>query len=502
MIPKQKMPLAYDQNLISASSSSAFQIDVLPEGHHASGPPALIDPDDLPPDPKHAVWALAAAQHHPQKRLPHKSPFTAFKDAHSHQPHGAPTISTFSASNLGHIHIVQPYVPSAPTANTSNPSDSAGGNPALSHGCSTSTFSVHPTSASTPYSFSNPYCTNQLHSLIPGMGAGPGGPGQPPRPANAWILYRSDKMKDIAPTLPGQPKPPQADISKLIAAMWKSEQPEVRQHYEALSDMKKAEHLALYPGYRFQPMKKADREKVRAERKAEKEKERLASAVKGHRKPKPKRAATEETVATEENDVESRQEQQQQQGHCANPDVTSPLSPTRTRTFAYQPYSVPSPGPTSPSAASVGAIPKRKRARTKAETPVPVLPSEEPMQVCAGCTSFKPSIPSNVILAIGLHPRPPTQRADHKRLFRASSGRENNLGVYIQLPQWSTPCVQHVDTATLQWLQFRSKFTPHASIRHGTSKCIDEYHRNTAKRPLSDTRIRWRSTRHLPVHRL
>jgi HMG (high mobility group) box len=375
MIPKLKMPLAYDQNLISASSSSGFQIDVLPEGHHhSSGQPALIDPDDLPADPKHAVWALAAAATtHQQKRLPQKSSFNASTLPHSHQPPGTPTISTFSASNLGHIHIVQPYLPSASDI-TSNPTDSAGGNPALSHGCSTSTFSVHPTSASTPYSFSNPYCTNQLHGLIPGMGAGPGGPGQPPRPANAWILYRSDKMKDIAPSLPGQPKPPQADISKLIAAMWKGEKPEVRQRYEALSDIKKAEHLALYPGYRFQPMKKADREKVRAERKAEKEKERLAAAVKGHRRPKPKRATTEETVATEDNDAENRQEQQ---GHSANLDVTSPLSPTRMRTFAYQPYSVPSPSAGSPSATLVGAIPKRKRTRTKVENPAPVLPSDE-----------------------------------------------------------------------------------------------------------------------------
>ena len=379
MIPQQKMPLAYDQSLISASSTSGFEIGVLPEDEHHG------TPVDLPADPKHAVWALAAAATH-QKKLPQKS---SFANAHSHSPHGAPTMSTFSASSLGHIHIVQPYRPNAPPTQSSNPSDSSGGNPALSNGCSTSTFSVHPTSASTPFSFSNPYCTNQLHSVIPGMGSTPGssGPGQPPRPANAWILYRSDKMKDIAPSVPGKAKPPQADISKLIAAMWKSEQPEVRQRYEALSDMKKAEHLALYPGYRFQPMKKADREKVRAERKAEKEKERLASAAKSHRKPKPKRATTEDSVAFEENEAEARQElqqhQQQHQGHAANPDPTSPLSPAaRTRTFAYKPYTVPSPGPMSPSAMSAGAAPqRRKRTRTKVEASNPALPSEDAVQV-------------------------------------------------------------------------------------------------------------------------
>jgi hypothetical protein len=484
MIPKLKMPLAYDQNLISASSSSAFQIDL--QGHHR--PQSLIDPDDLPADPKHAVWALAAAATTQQKRLPQKSSSTL---PHSHQPPGTPTISTFSASNLGHIHIVQPYLPSASDI-SSNPTDSAGGNPALSHGCSTSTFSVHPTSASTPYSFSNPYCTNQLHGLIPGMGAGPGGPGQPPRPANAWILYRSDKMKDITPSLPGQPKPPQADISKLIAAMWKSEKPEVRQRYEALSDIKKAEHLALYPGYRFQPMKKADREKVRAERKAEKEKERLAAAVKGHRRPKHKRATTEETTATEDNDVENRQEPQ---GHSANPDATSPLSPTRMRTFAYQPYSVPSPGPASPSTTLVGAIPKRKRARTKAETPASVLPSDEQVSLELHCRLS----PLTLLIAVGLRSRPATQCACHQCLFRATR-RWEIVRVHVQ---WPTSHLQHVDTATLQRFQFRSEFAPDSSLHHRTSERIDQsHHRNTAQRPLSHARIRRRTARHFPIHRL
>lgn len=366
------MPLAYDQTLISASASSGFHIDVLPdEDHHHHGAPV-----DLPADPKHAVWALAAAAHH-QKKMPQKSSFTT----HSHSPHAAPTMSTFSASSLGHIHIVQPYLPN-PSSNTqsTNPSDSSSGTP--SNGCSTSTFSVHPTSASTPYSFSNPYCTNQLHSLIPGVGAsGTAAPGQPPRPANAWILYRSDKMKNIAPPPPGKAKPPQADISKLIAAMWKNEQPEVRQHYEALSDMKKAEHLAQYPGYRFQPMKKADKEKVRAERKAEKEKERLAAAVKSHRRPKSKRATTEETVAFDENEGEPRPELPLQ-AQVVNPDVASPLSPARTRTFAYKPYAVLSPGPMSPSSLSGGGAPqRRKRTRAKVETPTPALSSEDPSQV-------------------------------------------------------------------------------------------------------------------------
>lgn len=125
-----------------------------------------------------------------------------------------------------------------------------------------------------------------------------------PRPPNAWILYRSDKLRAIASgeTVPGledaststsassgdetkksesqtpdtssrAPSPqkgkkpsrarkalkpptegllalgrgkfgrglPQADISKLISSLWRSETPEVRAKYERLSDQKKME---------------------------------------------------------------------------------------------------------------------------------------------------------------------------------------------------------------------------------------------------------------------
>ena len=112
---------------------------------------------------------------------------------------------------------------------------------------------------------------------------------QPPRPPNAWILYRSDKLKAIAggeqvadldaimaesgvsstsssegdvkvakvKRKKGSKEPtegmlalgrgktgrglPQADISKMISMMWKRERPEVRAQYEHLSEMRKLE---------------------------------------------------------------------------------------------------------------------------------------------------------------------------------------------------------------------------------------------------------------------
>ncbi|KIK98564.1 hypothetical protein PAXRUDRAFT_55546, partial [Paxillus rubicundulus Ve08.2h10] len=76
---------------------------------------------------------------------------------------------------------------------------------------------------------------------------------QPPRPPNAWILYRSDRLKELPPS---KERRAQADVSKLISNMWKNEKEEVKLEYERMADAKKAEHQRLYPSYRFQPMKK------------------------------------------------------------------------------------------------------------------------------------------------------------------------------------------------------------------------------------------------------
>ncbi|TDL16647.1 high mobility group box, partial [Rickenella mellea] len=74
-----------------------------------------------------------------------------------------------------------------------------------------------------------------------------------PRPPNAWILYRSERLRSIAALNPGAPRLAQADISKQISGMWKNESDEVRAHYEHLAKIKKMEHQLLYPSYRFQP---------------------------------------------------------------------------------------------------------------------------------------------------------------------------------------------------------------------------------------------------------
>ncbi|KAH7926503.1 hypothetical protein BV22DRAFT_1128094 [Leucogyrophana mollusca] len=109
---------------------------------------------------------------------------------------------------------------------------------------------------------------------------------QPPRPPNAWILYRSDKLKSLPPKDPNGPARAQAEVSRLISDMWKRESEAVRLEYERRAEARKAEHQRLYPNYRFQPMKKEDKEKLRESKKLEKERAR-AQTKRGRSRPAP-----------------------------------------------------------------------------------------------------------------------------------------------------------------------------------------------------------------------
>ncbi|EPT02597.1 hypothetical protein FOMPIDRAFT_140591, partial [Fomitopsis schrenkii] len=102
------------------------------------------------------------------------------------------------------------------------------------------------------------------------MRPGPTG-SKPPRPPNAWILYRIDKLRELAERRdPTAPKRLQPEISKEISELWKAEDPEVKREYERIADIKKQEHQMQYPNYKFQPIKKEDRVRQREEEKAEK----------------------------------------------------------------------------------------------------------------------------------------------------------------------------------------------------------------------------------------
>ncbi|GAA5849882.1 hypothetical protein JCM8547_000944 [Rhodosporidiobolus lusitaniae] len=77
----------------------------------------------------------------------------------------------------------------------------------------------------------------------------------PPRPANAWICYRSARVHELKISAE-YAKLPQADISKIIGQLWRSEPPAVRRQYEEMAAMKKAEHKEKHPDYVFRPVRR------------------------------------------------------------------------------------------------------------------------------------------------------------------------------------------------------------------------------------------------------
>ncbi|GAA5826069.1 hypothetical protein JCM11251_000114 [Rhodosporidiobolus azoricus] len=80
-------------------------------------------------------------------------------------------------------------------------------------------------------------------------------PGKPPRPMNAWLLFRTAQLKQIQDDNPGLRKS-QGELSKIISQMWKTCDPEVRSGYEALAKERKLEHARAYPDYRYAPSPK------------------------------------------------------------------------------------------------------------------------------------------------------------------------------------------------------------------------------------------------------
>ncbi|GAA5876117.1 hypothetical protein JCM16303_007028 [Sporobolomyces ruberrimus] len=84
--------------------------------------------------------------------------------------------------------------------------------------------------------------------------------GNPPRPPNAWICYRSARVHELKSTTQYS-KMPQASISKLVGELWRAESPEVKKRYEDEAAAKKLEHKAKYPDYLFRPIRREQAKK-------------------------------------------------------------------------------------------------------------------------------------------------------------------------------------------------------------------------------------------------
>ncbi|BGO96764.1 Pcc1 protein [Rhodotorula toruloides ATCC 204091] len=83
---------------------------------------------------------------------------------------------------------------------------------------------------------------------------------RPPRPANAWICYRSAKVHELK-TSKTFAKLPQADVSELIGQLWREEAPNVRRHYELEAARRKKEHKEAYPDYVYRPVRREKSER-------------------------------------------------------------------------------------------------------------------------------------------------------------------------------------------------------------------------------------------------
>jgi hypothetical protein len=88
---------------------------------------------------------------------------------------------------------------------------------------------------------------------------------RPPRPPNAFILYRRAKQPGILATHRNLTN---AEISRYISTCWRSETDEERLNWERYADQKKLEHMQAYPNYVYKPNKnKGKNEKRRQARK-------------------------------------------------------------------------------------------------------------------------------------------------------------------------------------------------------------------------------------------
>lgn len=76
-----------------------------------------------------------------------------------------------------------------------------------------------------------------------------------PRPANAFIIFRSDRLKNTVPesTPEGPGRQEQKYVSRDAAGAWKNIDPILRRLYEIQANIIKEEHAKKYPGWVYRP---------------------------------------------------------------------------------------------------------------------------------------------------------------------------------------------------------------------------------------------------------
>jgi len=75
-------------------------------------------------------------------------------------------------------------------------------------------------------------------------------PKKPPRPPNAFILYRRSKQPDIVKNNEGISN---NEVSKQVGEMWHKEPLEEKLKFQRMADAAKMEHMKKYPEYKYRP---------------------------------------------------------------------------------------------------------------------------------------------------------------------------------------------------------------------------------------------------------
>src|SRR5581483_9512299 len=81
---------------------------------------------------------------------------------------------------------------------------------------------------------------------------------KPPRPPNAFILYRRAKQPAIVAKNAGITN---NEVSKEIGRMWHEEPLEVRVKFQKMAEDAKQEHMKKYPEYRYRPRRPQERKR-------------------------------------------------------------------------------------------------------------------------------------------------------------------------------------------------------------------------------------------------
>ncbi|KAF8901506.1 hypothetical protein CPB84DRAFT_1777471 [Gymnopilus junonius] len=98
------------------------------------------------------------------------------------------------------------------------------------------------------------------------------GPNNPPRPPNSWVCFRSNYIH--------RNRPDEARVlSKMASRVWRSSGEELKSYWAEVAQQKLKEHQEKYPGYKYQPKKKADRLREKEQKKELRRKQREEAAA-------------------------------------------------------------------------------------------------------------------------------------------------------------------------------------------------------------------------------